>query len=154
MIKIYEGTNSKISMENIISDINLQVTLEELKEEKSLKEEFAERKKFLGKEKSLEKEKQLFCYLEENLEKMKETARIQVFSERRFQTIKWDWHGFLKKIIQKLTEWYIQKIEQQQTEFNQYMMQCMIIQQKLLEQLYEKEKEHNIKKSDTEEDHI
>ena len=116
MISIYDGDKIGITVESALEDMMLKILCRKIREEKEGQAEI------------------LLGLLEENLNRMKEMQSLNILEEASFRTAK-GWVKGLKWIIYKLNIWYIKELQQQQSQFNQSVISCIMIQEELLYQM-------------------
>lgn len=116
MISIYDGGKTGVTVESALEDMMLKILCRKIREEKEGQAEI------------------LLGLLEENLNRMKEMQSLNILEEVSFRTAK-GWIKGLKWIIYKLNIWYIKELQQQQSQFNQSVISCIMIQEELLYQM-------------------
>lgn len=116
MVNIYDGDKTGVTVESALEDMMLKISCRQVREEKEGQAEV------------------LLGLLEENLNRMKEMQSLNILEETSFRMAK-GWIKGLKWIIYKLNIWYIKELQQQQSQFNQSVISCIMIQEELLYQM-------------------
>ena len=124
MINIIDGTDDMIDIEQMLNYINGNIIIKNLK-----KQDLRDEKKLI------------LNYMENNITNLKKYALINLYHELDNEVIKRNLIDIIKfktkKIIKKITYWYMRHLEQQQNKFNQQVIMTLENQLDLIKILYD-----------------